>query len=309
MTPLDRDGNPKLQETHRGRQPHRLGGSLFFELTAIRDSNYNSQGAGTDRSGPCEMDKRTSEPPMTRHREDVEEDSEREDGNRSDADSDADRRHDRDVEFRRPVGSDNSSLITFGMLTVVALCGFVYIMYGRPTDGPATGSASRRSSTLVTGTKRLDRVKLTPLFATKKTITSSTLADKVVLVNFWQPSCQPCFVEFPHLMDLIDQLRDEREFQFVSVAGQDTADDTEADLERGAADFLQSARVELPVHSDFDGTTRQSLMRAMGWGNDFQYPTTVLLDHGTIRRVWQGYREGDAEDMLAEIQELLGIRE
>src|SRR5436190_14093407 len=58
---------------------------------------------------------------------------------------------------------------------------------------------------------------LPPLTA-KESVRDKDLKGKVVLVNFWGWWCEPCQVEFPHLMELEQSLRGKPNFRFISVA-------------------------------------------------------------------------------------------
>ena len=112
--------------------------------------------------------------------------------------------------------------------------------------------------------------------------------------------------EFPHLVEMNDRLKSDTRFRFVPVAvGPGGAEVPTELLQSVTQDYLAKLETNLDVYADpRDGTT-MSLMNAAQLPG-FSYPTTVLLDRdGTIRGLWQGYREGLEDEMEVAIKALL----
>lgn len=159
-----------------------------------------------------------------------------------------------------------------------------------PTQLPAVG-------------KRFDKLHFEPLTNGAEPITIETLAEQVVLVNYWGPWCGPCRSEFPELMELRNDLQTNNAFRFVSVSC--SADGNETNLASQTVAFLKQQAVELPVHRDPQFATGQALLE-LNNEKDFAFPTTVLLDKkGVIRSLWIGYHPGIAKEMRQRVDELL----
>ncbi len=94
-----------------------------------------------------------------------------------------------------------------------------------------------------------------------KLVTSSELAGKVVLINFWATWCGPCKDEMPSLARLQKQL-DPAQFVLLTVT---------TDLQRqGITQFLSQLGVSLPVLFDEDQeVSRAFMVRGL--------PTTVVI--------------------------------
>jgi thiol-disulfide isomerase/thioredoxin len=165
------------------------------------------------------------------------------------------------------------------------------------------GFASKEDPGLGT---ELERVALAPLVGEGGAISSADLEGKVTLINFWGTWCQPCMIEFPHLVAMNERLSKHSDFQFVPVAcapdvGQEFGDRLRTETE----DYLKRSKYSVLVYSDPGGTTRRSVLNRVG-GQTFYFPTSVLLDRqGVIRGLWPHYKEGLEEEMEAQINELL----
>ena len=157
----------------------------------------------------------------------------------------------------------------------------------------------------------LAKVKLTeldfqPLLDADGPLTSEDLAGQVTLVNFWGPWCGPCGIEFPHLMQLREEFKGEKEFRFVSVSclpqpGDELtiADDTQA--------FLKGQATRLPVYVDQNFRSRRHLLKESAMSpKEFGYPATVVLDrNGVIQGFWVDYRPGWELEMAEIVRKTL----
>lgn len=95
-----------------------------------------------------------------------------------------------------------------------------------------------------------------------RTISTASLSDKVVLVNFWATWCPPCIAEIPDLIELQNQY--EGQLQIIGLS-----------VEEGSADevkrFVQEKKINYPV-----AIASGELLR--NFGGVFGLPTTFLLD-------------------------------
>ena len=121
-----------------------------------------------------------------------------------------------------------------------------------------------------------------PVFSVKDTsgreISSATLKDKVVLVDFWATWCPPCRKEIPHFNQLYARYRDEG-LMIVGLA----LDETEADVTR----FNQQLPIEYPVALASKEVQQQ-------FGGIEVYPTAFLIDrHGRVIKTYLGFTYPD----------------
>ena len=136
---------------------------------------------------------------------------------------------------------------------------------------------------------------LPQLDATAPEIALSTLAGRVVLVNFWATWCEPCEREMPAMERLYQSLPRE-EFELVAVAIDDQADDVHGFQERYGLSF--------PILLDLDQAVYDSY-QTMG------VPESLLLaPDGRIVERYVGPREWDAPEYASRIRALFsGARE
>jgi len=117
-----------------------------------------------------------------------------------------------------------------------------------------------------------------------RTVHSSDLAGKVVLLNFWATWCGPCKEEMPSLARLQQQL-DPELFRIVTV--------TSDMYPQGIRQFLTQLGIGLPVLFDEDQElSRRLMVRGL--------PTTILIaedGHPVGRAV--GPRSWDSQDAVA----------
>jgi cytochrome c biogenesis protein CcmG/thiol:disulfide interchange protein DsbE len=147
--------------------------------------------------------------------------------------------------------------------------------------------------------RALETFDLQPLTGDPPPIGPADLAGKVTLVNFWGPWCPPCRDEFPELYDLAQHLSGKPDFRFVSVSCSGRLERDELEVAESTTQFLREKRATLPTYRDAHAKTRLAMEQAALVQN-FAYPTTILIGRdGKIRGLWEGYRQGLVDDMLA----------
>lgn len=118
----------------------------------------------------------------------------------------------------------------------------------------------------------------------------SEYRGEVVLVNFWASWCGRCRKQ----LSVIDELYLEHQgpgFQVLSVNIDDDPDE--------AREASSGMGLQAPVLLD----DQKTVSRLYHLGT---LPVTVLVDHhGTVRRVYTGYRHGDEEIYRTELEKLL----
>jgi thiol-disulfide isomerase/thioredoxin len=145
----------------------------------------------------------------------------------------------------------------------------------------------------------LETFELQPLTGDPPPLGSADLAGQVTLINFWGPWCGPCQAEFPELYDLAQHLSDKPDFRFASVSCSGQLGSNELEGAESTEQFLREQQATLSTYRDAQAVTRLALERT-GIVQNFAYPTTLLIGRdGTIRGLWEGYREGVVDDMLA----------
>jgi thiol-disulfide isomerase/thioredoxin len=101
-----------------------------------------------------------------------------------------------------------------------------------------------------------------------RSISSTDLAGKVVLVDFWAPWCAPCRAALPHLRSLLNQYS-EKQLVVISVCG-DEKEDT-------WRNFIYENSMDWPQYYDRYATMRRLF-------DVKNYPTYFIIDsHGIIR--------------------------
>lgn len=130
-----------------------------------------------------------------------------------------------------------------------------------------------------------------------ETINNSILKGKVVLINFWFEGCQPCRAEMGALNELHQQLKDNKDFEFMSFTW-----DNAAAIKRVEEKFNLLFKV---FHAD------EEECRRLNQNNG--YPTTIVLDrNGKIAGIKSGgfvdsgiAREYVKGKLLGEVDSLL----
>lgn len=186
---------------------------------------------------------------------------------------------------------------------------FVYAKLGRDSSAAASalGESERRFNSLTTITPALKEevkkralaarvVKPAPDFALptldKKTIRSSDLRGKVIVLNFWATWCGPCIAEMPHLQKAAEKYKSNPKVIIMIVS---------TDENRLAVrTFLERNRYTMLAAFD-DGAAASFGVRGI--------PTTFIIDRGGIIQFSEeGYGEGGSdyvERMSWRVDELL----
>lgn len=122
-----------------------------------------------------------------------------------------------------------------------------------------------------------------------KTLNTSGLKRKIVVVNFWAAWCTPCADEVPQFISL----QRKYESQGVQVIGI-SIDDSESELR----DFYRKFKMNYPVITG-------SQQIAQAYGGILGLPTTLIIDRdGTIQKKFNGVT--DFASLEKEVVKLLG---
>ena len=129
-----------------------------------------------------------------------------------------------------------------------------------------------------------------PTLSSGKIVDIKKLRGKVVYVDFWASWCGPCRKSMPQFKILYSKLAS-KGFEIVAI----NLDENEADAKR----FLNQVPVNYTVLRDASGKTPEQFgVKVM--------PTGYLLDRfGFIRYTHEGFRDGDAQKLEAQIRKLL----
>ncbi len=122
---------------------------------------------------------------------------------------------------------------------------------------------------------------------------SDHLGKKVILLNFWATTCQPCLAQFPHVNRIYASHKD-KGFVVLAVAmdGPDTVANVPAYAKRNSLAF--------PVLLDEDSRI------ATVYNPKKSEPYTVLIDRsGKIVRSREGYNPGDEKPLEEDIVKVL----
>lgn len=151
----------------------------------------------------------------------------------------------------------------------------------------------------------LSDLQLEPLTGDGQPLTLDDLSGKITLVNFWGTWCRPCMIEFPHIAELNERLRDAPDFMFVSVSCPRGSSDAFEETKERTLAYLTEENHKLRTYYDRGAITRFALMEDAELSS-FGFPTTMVIDRkGIIRGFWQGYRPGLEREIEAHIRDLL----
>lgn len=115
---------------------------------------------------------------------------------------------------------------------------------------------------------------------------------KVIVLDFWASWCAPCREEFPFLVELANQNKDNT-FSIVAV----NIDKKSAN----AKSFIQKLKVDVPFFVPLDPESK--LPALYGVEN---MPTTFIIDKkGVVRYIHRGFLESYKEEYKKQIAELL----
>ncbi len=160
------------------------------------------------------------------------------------------------------------------------------------TVGPAIG-------------KRLPHLELAGLTGGARAVSGEALLGNVVLVNYWGTWCPPCVRELPEIAGIGERFAGRDDFRLLAVSCGQGADENLETLREETERFLAARGSKLSTYVDPGASSRRAMNVVLGV--PIAYPTTVLLDReGRIRGLWQGYDPRAAEEMEAEIEQLLG---
>lgn len=198
----------------------------------------------------------------------------------------------------KPAGK--GGLFLWSALAIVSGLLFVYLLFFPARLGTGAGESHPAVGT------HLPSLRLEPLTGEAKPVRLADLKGKVVLVNYWGTWCGPCKMEFPSLVALDREMRNENDFRFLSVScGGNAANEVRDELESNTTAFLRSANADISTYFDQNGASRKSLIEAAKL-HEFGYPATVLLDRqGVIRALWMGYDPAFEREMEEVVRKVL----
>ena len=120
----------------------------------------------------------------------------------------------------------------------------------------------------------------------------SSQKGKVVILDFWARWCAPCREEFPFLIELSNQNKDNA-FSVVAVNIDKKAANAKA--------FIQKLKVEVPFIVPCDPDSKNPAIYGVE-----NMPTTFVIDKkGIIRYIHKGFLESYKEEYKKQIAELL----
>ena len=136
----------------------------------------------------------------------------------------------------------------------------------------------------------------------------ASLRGKIVLVNFWGTWCHPCRVELPELIALAKEF-EESSFVFLPVSCPISPMSDINSAKSETQTFLAENGYDILTYYDTSATTRIALTEAMDLGDDFFYPTTLILDRdGNIQGFWQEYAPRVTDEQRTVLNALLDRR-
>ncbi len=122
--------------------------------------------------------------------------------------------------------------------------------------------------------------------------TLSAHRGKVVLLNFWASWCAPCIVEFPKLVQLVE---DQPSLIVLAV----TVDDDRADVERFLARIKYRPQERFLIVHDAERRIAQDIFQT------FKFPETIIIDpQGRMVRKVVGDTDWTGQEMRSYLSSL-----
>lgn len=127
-----------------------------------------------------------------------------------------------------------------------------------------------------------------------KKVSLSEFKGKVVLVNFWATTCDPCKAEMPSMNNLYKTFRD-HDFTVLAISIDSS--------EKAVKSFISEKGILFPVLLDKDKEVYFDDYAVIG------LPTSFLIDrNGVIAEKFLGERDWDSPEMKNKITSLLNRR-
>jgi peroxiredoxin len=127
-----------------------------------------------------------------------------------------------------------------------------------------------------------------------KTARLSDYSGKVVLIDFWSTTCDPCLAEMPHIVDLYKKHKDKG---FVVLAVSLDGPESRAQV----SSVVHDKEMIFPVLLDEETTVTAR------YNPKRELPFAVLIGkNGSIVRKRGGYQPGDEASLQAEVEKALG---
>lgn len=129
-----------------------------------------------------------------------------------------------------------------------------------------------------------------------KDVTLSSYAGKVVVMNFWMQSCQPCLQEMPELGTLASIVKDRSDVAVVSVS----IDDGPEQVKNTLKTIFKTEKPPFPVLFDPGGDAI-----VYGKYGTNKFPETWIIDkHGVIRARFDGAKEWSGSAVIELVDQL-----
>jgi peroxiredoxin len=126
-----------------------------------------------------------------------------------------------------------------------------------------------------------------------KNVSLSDFTGKVILIDFWSTTCNPCLEEMPHLVEIYEKYK-AKGFVILAVAGDGP------ETRSNVSSVVHQKKMSFPVLMDEETTviSRYNPKKDM--------PFWVLIDKtGNIVKKKNGYDPGDETRLAADIESLL----
>jgi len=165
---------------------------------------------------------------------------------------------------------------------IIVILGVAVVIFGLVTSSPQVRSTSPGGP--------LPEFKVQDLSG--KSVTSTELRGKVVVLDFWASWCAPCRLELPILQEISEEFtRSDVVFLAINLDLE-----TSEDVRR----FLVEESIQLPAYMDIDGAAAESFAVE-------SLPTLIIGDkQGRTRSRHDGFAPGAfKEDVRKEIREAL----